>query len=255
MPPQFNVGHNWSKYLTPEHEITGDLNPDMGVLIDEAISKAENDETRNEYKRMKQFYEEVQQIAEREMAGYDEYGYPKIQYAPAKTILEEDEEEFDDSAEALTESEKAELDEANQDRENDSKIFSKTGDFTPDELEQMNAEIWKKAKSFYGTEQQAKEGDPSKYDEYGLPKIQYVSPMTIFKEDEEEEIFTEKLEGMSTEDLEEMLKTTEDENEAKKKSLEELKKKELIAKIKNAVKEGKTLDAEIAAARETTKEK
>lgn len=184
MPLQL-VCDGLDKYLTPEYENTGDLCPDMGTLIDEAISKAEDDETRNEYKRMKQFYHAVQQIVEREMTGYDEYGYPR----DLKGL-------DNDSAEALTESEKAQLDEMNVHRANDSKVFSRAEDFTPDELEQM-----------------------------------------------------------STEDLEEMSRVTEDENEAKREKLEEIKKKELIAKIKNAVEEGKALDAKIATVRDFTKEK
>lgn len=70
-----------------------------------------------------------------------------------------------------------------------------------------------------------------------------------------EDFTPDELEQMSTEDLEGMLRTTKDKNDAKRKSLDDLKKKELIARIKDAVAEGKSLDAEIAAAKEKTKEK
>lgn len=109
------------------------------------------------------------------------------------TELDKNEDEID---EIFTEDEISELDQSNVDRENDDKIFSRTSDFTPDELEQM-----------------------------------------------------------STEDLEGMLRTTEEKNEAKRKSLEELKKKELISQIRAAVAEGKELDAKIAKAKDITKEK
>ena len=65
----------------------------------------------------------------------------------------------------------------------------------------------------------------------------------------------DELEQMSTEELEGMLRATEDENNAKRKMLEQTKKKELISKIRVAVAEGKELDSQIATIRETTKEK
>ena len=65
----------------------------------------------------------------------------------------------------------------------------------------------------------------------------------------------DELEQMSNEDLEGMLKATEDENALKRGILENARKKELISKIKIAVAEGEELDSKIKMARENTKER
>ena len=160
----------------------GHIPSDAKMLISQGLDKAinaENEESIEEYRNMIEMYDKFQKIVSRNISKED--------------IAEEH--GLDDSSQGLTESEKSELDESNIGRTNDSEMFSRAEDFTPDELEQM-----------------------------------------------------------STEDLEGMLRATEDENEAKRKRLEEIRKKELISQIRAAVKEGKELDTEIAAVRSNTKE-
>ena len=162
----------------------------VGELLDDAIRKTTNEIYQNELRRAKEFYDSLSQIMEREMSGYDEYGYPK---------------DIEDNDTPGAISEDAKLDDSNIDRENDDKMFSRADDFTPDELEQMSAE-----------------------------------------------------------ELEEMLRVTEEQNTTKKQILEETeneakrketeRKKALIAQIKQAVDEGRDLDAKIMDAKDITKE-
>lgn len=65
----------------------------------------------------------------------------------------------------------------------------------------------------------------------------------------------EELQQMPIEDLENMLKSTENDNEKKRKELEDIKKKQLILQIKEEIAEGKELDNEIAKAKMNSLEK
>lgn len=181
---------NMSQVESWVRNMRDDSNEDIGQWLDLACKCANDNEMISEYKRAIAFYETIQQIVEREMSGYDEYGYPK-------------EIEDDDTPGAI--SEDAELDDSNTGRTDDETLFSQAGDFTPDELEQM-----------------------------------------------------------STEELEEMLRATAEQNATKKQVLEETeneakrkeaeRRKALIAQIGQAVDEGRDLDAKITEARAITKE-
>ena len=56
----------------------------IGELLNQSIETTQGD-TQQSLKRAKAFYKSIQQLAEREMSGYDEYGYPEETENDAKS--------------------------------------------------------------------------------------------------------------------------------------------------------------------------
>lgn len=85
-----------------------------------------------------------------------------------------------------------------------------------------------------------------------IAKVQSTSLSELFSnKKEKEEQQTTDLEDLSTERLEELLRTTQEQNQSKQAELDQLlKRQKLIEKIRQAQEEGKQLDRQIAEARE-----
>ena len=85
-----------------------------------------------------------------------------------------------------------------------------------------------------------------------IAKVQSTSLSELFpNKKEKEKQQTTDLEGLSTERLEELLRTTQEQNQSKQAELDQLlRRQKLIEKIRQAQEEGKQLDRQIAEARE-----
>ena len=77
-----------SFYVLPEYGMMDSKNikktDSIGELLNQSIETTQGD-TQQSLKRAKAFYKSIQQLAEREMSGYDEYGYPEETENDAKS--------------------------------------------------------------------------------------------------------------------------------------------------------------------------